>query len=170
MRSRLLIAVLAVSIALVSAYLLHSLYELHGTQVNKEEIQNVSIVMPDGEKLIAEVSYGNKTEITVKLKGRTIAREELSSGKMSKEEVEKVVRDLISTLRQDQKLQAMTRIIYWGEKRGIPSEVCTKAANEFGKCLDEGKNPDVCVRELKPEYRWMAGINFSDLILLYNRS
>ncbi len=141
-----------------------------GKNVNKtvNGTQIVYVKMPDGEKLLAEVHYGNKTEITVKLRGKTIAREELPNGsKMSKEEIESVVKDMIRTLRSDEKLQAMTIIIYWGEKRGIPSDVCTKAANEFGKCLDEGKNPDECVKELKQKYSWIANINFSDLVLLY---
>ena len=142
-----------------------------GKNVNKtvNGTQIVYVEMPDGEKLLAEVHYGNKTEIAVKLpNGRIIAREELPNGsKMTKGEIESVVKGMIATLRHDQKLQAMTRIMYWGEKRGIPSDVCTKAANEFGRCLNEGKNPDECVKELKPKYKWISDINFTDLVLLY---
>jgi len=42
-----------------------------------------------------------------------------------------------------------------------------RAANEFGRCLDAGKNPDECVEELKGKYKWLAEINFSDFVLLY---
>ncbi len=164
----LLIAVLVISVLLGFKLGINTFKPNSAVNKTANNTQVVNVEMPDGERLLAEVHYGNKTEITVKLKGKTIAREELPNGsKMSKEKIESIVKDMIRTLRSDQKFQAMTRIIYYGEKKGIPGDVCTKAANEFGKCLDEGKNPDECVKELKHKYKWIAGINFTDLILLY---
>jgi hypothetical protein len=134
-----------------------------------KEFQTVSVEMPDGEKLIVDVHYGETTEITVKLSnGRIIAKEEVSNGsKMSEEEIERIVKDLIRTLKLDQKFQAMNRIIFIGEKKNVSSEESTKAANEFRKCLDDGKNPEECVMELKYKYEWITDVNFTDLILLY---
>ena len=61
----------------------------------------------------------------------------------------------------------MSRIIFWGMEKGVPDNESTRAANEFGRCLDAGKNPDECVEELKDKYEWLAEINFSDFVLLY---
>lgn len=138
---------------------------------NSREFQTVSVKMPDGERLIADVHYGKTTEVQVKLpRGRTIAKEVLPSsnnGKMSKEEIEEIVKDLIGTLKLDQKFQAMNRIIFTGEMKNISSKESVEAANEFRKCLDNGKNPEECVIKLKRRYKWIADVNFTDLVLLY---
>ncbi len=163
-----LIAILVISMLFLS-------FKFQNTSLDKKSVlgskgfQTVSVKMPDGEKLTVDINHGERTEITVKLpNGRIIAKEEIPNGsKMSKEEIEKIVKDLIRTLKLDQKFQAMNRIIFMGEKKNISYEKCTKAANEFGKCLDDGKNPKECVMELKHKYKWIADINFTDLILLY---
>ncbi len=170
-----LIATLIISILFLSFKFQNIRFQNISKELNKKSIleskklQTVSMEMSDGEKLIVDVHYGETTEVTVKLpNGRIIAKEEISNGsKMSKEEIEKIVKDLIRTLKLDQKFQAMNRIIFVGEKKNISYEKCTKVANEFRKCLDDGKNPEECIMELKHKYKWIADINFTDLILLY---
>jgi len=61
----------------------------------------------------------------------------------------------------------MDIILFKGMEKDVSNEESTRAANEFGECLDRGKNPDECVDELKYRYEWISDINFSDLILLY---
>jgi hypothetical protein len=127
--------------------------------------------MPDGEKLIAEVHYkDNWSELILKFQnGKTIGSEKEHGSNLSDEEIRKRAIELVHFLKRENRNQAMSRIIFWGMDNGFPNNESTKAANEFGECIDAGKNPDECVQELKAKHEWLTKINFSDLILLYKR-
>ncbi len=85
------------------------------------------------------------------------------------ERIKERANELIEFFKKEERFQAMSQIIFYGMQKGIPNNESTKAANAFGKCIDEGKNPDECVSELKSEYPWLSEINFSDFILLYKK-
>jgi hypothetical protein len=142
---------------------------------SKSDHYTTYLEMPDGEKVIVEVRYeDNTTKLTVKLSdesaagGLVVGSEEIKA-RMSEDEIKERALKLIWFFRKESRHQAMSRIIFWGMENGIPSNESTKAANEFGECIDAGKNPDECVQELKGKYEWISKINFSDFVLLYKR-
>jgi len=165
------ISLTVIAILAFSLFILVLHFQQPKTESNsKSSHYTTYLEMPDGEKVIAEVRYeDNRTKLTVKLSdGSTLGSEDVK-GRMSEDEVKERGVKLIRFFRKESRHQAMSRIIFWGMENGVSSNESTKAANEFGKCIDAGKNPDECVQELKEEYGWITEINFSDLVLLYKR-
>ena len=165
------ISLAAIAILAFSLFILALHFQQPKTESNsKSNHYTAYLEMPDGEKVIVEARYeDNTTKLTVKLPdGMTLGSEKIK-GRMAEDEIKERAVKLIQFFRKESRHQAMNRIVFWGMEKGVPDNESTRAANEFGECIDAGKNPDECVQELKGRYEWLVEINFSDLVLLYKR-
>ncbi|MFO7966576.1 MAG: hypothetical protein R6U44_03150 [Archaeoglobaceae archaeon] len=117
-------------------------------------------------EVYSDGSHGGKNRLVAKLpEGRTIVNTTSCRGgcsNLTEGRIKRTIIDEIWMFRSDEKMAVELGIILECEKAN--GTACTQKANQFGRCIGEGRSPEECIRAINGS--WKSEVSVSGYPLL----